>query len=240
MPNTVENWTDTNGPNTVQPLDTYGSRGTGFVSAESVIICAGKPAYVETEINAMIPIGLVENANIQQNKALQQLFEVGSRRPFFIPGRHQIQAAMSRVIFNGPSLMKALYMVTGGDAIENQTGGISPDDLPGFMPTTTAAGSDLTGSTGEVEHSDSLWINLASEMFNHPFGLAFLMKNMEGETYGGVFLEECFIQAHQFSIASQQTVLLENVSLRAAKVIGISAAAIGDVAGSPPVPPTVT
>ena len=61
----------------------------------------------------------------------------------------------------------------------------------------------------------------------------FLMKNMEGETYGGVFLEECFIQAHQFSIASQQTVLLENVSLRAAKVIGIKAEAIGPVAAEP-------
>ena len=227
MPNnTVENWTDTNGPNTVQPLDVYG-KGTGFVSAESVIICAGKPAYDETELNDMIPIGLVENANIQQNKALQQLFEVGSRRPFFIPGRHQIQAAMSRVIFNGPSLMKALYQIVGKDTADESTnafGGIATDDLPGF--------GNFTASSDLVADTDSLWINLASEMFNHPFGMAFLMKNMEGETYGGVFLEECFIQAHQFSIASQQTVLLENVSLRAAKVIGISASAIGEQAAS--------
>ena len=46
---------------------------------------------------------------------------------------------------------------------------------------------------------------------------------MEGGDYGGVFLEECFVQAHQFSVASQQTVLLENVSLRAARVVGIGA-----------------
>lgn len=226
MSNTVANWTDTNGPNTVQPLGVYG-KGTGFVSAESVIVCAGAPAYNETAVAAMIPIGLVENANIQQNKALQQLFEVGSRRPFFIPGRHQIQAAMSRVIFNGPSLMKALYQITGGNTGETSPGGISLDDLPGYMPPDTAEGDS-------VMDGDNLWINLASEMFNHPFGMAFLMKNMEGETYGGVFLEECFVQAHQFSIASQQTVLLENVSLRAAKVIGIAATAIGVVAPDPP------
>ena len=87
--------------------------------------------------------------------------------------------------------------------------------------------SSFSAETNLQSATDSLWINLASEMFNHPFGLAFLMKNMEGQSWGGVFLEECFIQAHQFSVASQQTVLLENCSLRAAKVIGISAAIIG-------------
>ena len=220
-PNTVAQWTDTNGPNTVQPLTTYG-KGTGFVSAESVIICAGKSAYNESELAAMVPIGLVENANIQQNKALQQLFEIGSRRPFFVPGRHQIQASMSRVIFNGPSLLKALYYLKGESTPEGDAdasfghGGINEDDLPGFG-TFTATNTDVSAA------SDPLWINLASEMFNHPFGLAFLLKNMEGGDYGGVFLEECFVQAHQFSVASQQTVLLENVSLRAARVVGIGA-----------------
>jgi hypothetical protein len=106
---TVADWSDTNGPNTTQHHDVYGT-GTGFVSSESVILAAGMPTLDgQGDLNTLVPIGLVENANIQQNKALQQLFEVGSRRPFFIPGRHQIQAALSRVMFNGPSLMKALY-----------------------------------------------------------------------------------------------------------------------------------
>ena len=208
--NTVQDFTDTNGPNTVQPYDMFG-KGTGFVSAESVIVAAGKAAWDDNTLTDMIPIGLVENANIQQNKALQQLFEIGSRRPFFVPGRHQIQAAMSRVIFNGPSLMKALYYLVGEstDATENASlGGINTDDLPGY--------GSFSEGTNVSAASDPLWINLASEMFNHPFGLAFLLKNMEG----------CFVQAHQFSVASQQTVLLENVSLRAARVVGISADSI--------------
>ncbi len=41
--NIVGNWDDTNGPNTVQPYDMFG-KGTGFVSAESVIIAAGLPS----------------------------------------------------------------------------------------------------------------------------------------------------------------------------------------------------
>ena len=39
----VQDWSDTNGPNTVQPYDMFG-KGTGFVSAESVIIAAGHPS----------------------------------------------------------------------------------------------------------------------------------------------------------------------------------------------------
>ena len=223
MPNnTVGDWTDTNGPNTTQDHTVYGT-GTGFVSAESVILAAGKADFDAATVANLIPIGLVENANIQQNKALQQLFEIGSRRPFFIPGRHQIQAALSRVMFNGPSLMKALYYLQGTVANDDNPAaweGVNSDDLMGH--------SDAPNSADLITNSDPLWINLASEFFNHPFGLAFLMKNMEGETYGGCYLEECFIQAHQFSIASQQTVLLENCSLRAAKLTPISAASFGD------------
>lgn len=62
------------------------------------------------------------------------------------------------------------------------------------------------------------------------------MKNMEGQTYGGCYLEECFIQAHQFSIASQQTVLLENCSLRAAKLTPLSRAEFGAPQPDPEVP----
>ena len=68
----ISGWTDTNGPNPTQTHTVYGT-GTGFVSAESVILAAGTP-LVPSAFSNLIPIGLVENANIQQNKALQQLF----------------------------------------------------------------------------------------------------------------------------------------------------------------------
>lgn len=155
---TVANWTDTNGPKTVQQYDMFG-KGTGFISAESVILAAGKPDWNSTDnaLNNFIPIGLVENANIQQNKALQQLFEIGSKRPFFIPGRHQIQAALSRVMFNGPSLMKALYYLVGestGTTTVDATGlggseGIAPNDQPGFFtnPAESSVDTDVSANS---------------------------------------------------------------------------------------------
>ncbi|MBC8410394.1 MAG: hypothetical protein H8E12_16980 [Rhodobacteraceae bacterium] len=207
MPNTLENWTDNFGPNHVQPLDGLYGKGTGYISSESVIVCSATASYAESTqdmIESLTPIGLVENAAVQQSKQLQQLFEIGSRRPFFVPGRVQISATLARVMFNGPSLMKTVYQnVTPPLEEQIRTNTVTVDDLPGPV-------------------GEDFYINLASEYFNHPLGLAFLIRDMDKGGYGGFFLEECFIQGHQFSLAAQQTVLLENVSLRAAAIQPIS------------------
>ena len=200
MANTIENWTDNFGPNHVQPLDGLFGKGTGYLSSESIVVCAAGADYSESSANLvkkLHPIGLVENAAVQQSKQLQQLFEIGSRRPFFVPGRVQISATLARVMFNGPSLLKVIYnKIPQGDFTVND------DDKPG---------------------EGDFYINLASEFFNHPLGLAFLARDMDKGGYGGFFLEECFVQGHQFSVAAQQTVLLENCSLRAAAIHPISA-----------------
>lgn len=218
--NSISDWTDNFGPNNVQNDEIDVGTGTNFVSAESVIVAAGFPSYAEADISNMIPIGLVENATIQQNKQLQQLFEIGSRRPFFIPGRHQISATLSRVLFNGPSLMKALYRLRNTDV---GTTAATISDIQGEELRGSVASDDLpaAGFTGTSD-GDSLYINLASEFFNNPFGLGLFIRNQKGDGYGGVYLEECFIQAHQLSIAAQQTVLLENCSLRSTAVHGVS------------------
>ena len=204
MPNTITNWADNFGPNHVQPLDGLFGKGTGYLSSESIVVCAAAASYgliTDTLIDALHPIGLVENAAVQQSKQLQQLFEIGSRRPFFVPGRVQISATLARVMFNGPSLLKVIY---------------SNID-------TSASGANFTVNDDDQPGEGNFYINLASEFFNHPLGLAFLARDMDKGGYGGFFLEECFVQGHQFSVAAQQTVLLENCSLRAAAIHPISA-----------------
>lgn len=41
---------------------------------------------------------------------------------------------------------------------------------------------------------------------------------MKGNPYGGAYLEECYIQSHNFGISANQTVLAENISLSATKL----------------------
>jgi hypothetical protein len=177
-----------------------------FVSSESCVVLAG-PSELPENIENLIPIGLVENATVTQNKQLQQLFEIGSRAPYFIPGRTFVQAGLTRVLFDGKSLLRALYENLGTteyDAITN------PDDMPG---------ADFDASDPEL--GEEFFINLASSFFNKPLGLGFVIHDKENESWGGFYLEECYIQNHQFSVAANQTILLENAGLRASRVVPI-------------------
>jgi len=180
--------------------------GSDFLSAESTVICAGPPKLDESAVQDVRPVGLVQNAQITQNKQIQQLFEIGSREPFFIPGRTLIQMGMSRVLFDGASLMRALYEVTVDAATDNfDTNDIVPPAQP----------YDSTSS-------GAFYMNLASEFFNRPLGLAFIFHDGQDQKYGGFYLEKCYIQTHGMSMAGQQTVLLENVGLRASKLIPLN------------------
>ena len=176
--------------------------GSDFLSAESTVICAG-PADLGAAIPEVRPVGLVQNAQITQNKQIQQLFEIGSRKPFFIPGRTLIQLGMSRVLFDGASLMRALYEVSTDNTTDNYD---SADVVPPAEPYGAATSGDF-------------YMNLASEFFNRPLGLAFIFHDGQNQKYGGFYLENCYIQTHGMSMAGQQTVLLENVGIRASSLI---------------------
>ncbi len=186
-----------------------------FISSESSVLCAGPAKIRDTNGNyngVLAPIGVVQNAQVTQNKQVQQLFEIGSRKPFFIPGRTLIQVGISRVLFDGPSLMRALYDYDDLDDSE------TPNDRPDV---------DVVPPTDpyEEDSSGAFYINLASEFFNRPMGLGFIITDSRKGTYGGFYLEDCYIQTHSMTLAGQQTVLLENVGVRASTLVPIEGAA---------------
>lgn len=179
-----------------------------FISAESSVLCAGpsKLEFTNGDYNGMlVPIGVVQNAQVTQNKQIQQLFEIGSRKPFFIPGRTLIQVGISRVLFDGPSLMRAVYDYDTTTVVSNDDAADVVDPVHPYDP-----------DGGE---SGAFYINLASEFFNRPIGLGFIIRDSRDNAYGGFYLEECYIQTHSMTLAGQQTVLLENVGIRASALI---------------------
>jgi hypothetical protein len=92
--------------------------GGQFVSAETSLIAAGPPsldgtnAYNPTPSQSgggfVFPIGLLENAGLSQSKQLQKIFEIGSGRSYFIPGRVVGSVSLGRTFYYGPSLTKVL------------------------------------------------------------------------------------------------------------------------------------
>ena len=199
-------WTFTEGH--VQAVPESGD----FLSSESVVICAG-PSTVPDIVDNIVPIGLVQNATVTQNKQIQQLYEIGSRQPIFVPGRTVVQAALSRILFDGPSLMRALYKIVqpdqSGPTVEHLAqldSASNPENTPG-------------NPYQDGQNQAKFFINLASEFFNKPIGLGFMLNNIENQKYGGFYLENCLIQSHQLSLAGQQTILVENVGIRCSRVV---------------------
>ena len=175
-----------------------------FISSESIVLAAAPPASKDFNVDSAIPIGVCDTVQIGQNKTIQQLWEIGSREPYFIPGRTFITGTIGRVLFNGDSLLGALY-----EKVDTTGIGDSP-------------GSDfaIPGSVNDAQ--GSMWINLASDVFNRSFGMVLFMKDSEDEWVAAFFLENCFVQAHSLTIQSQQIVVGENVQFRCSKIIPIN------------------
>lgn len=213
MPYTPHKWTDwdfRNGYVDTQITDATGSgdpySGENFISSESILIAVGPPKF--SGLERIYSVGVIQNFNMAQNKNVQQLFEVGSRDTILMPGRTFIQATIARIMFNGPSLMKALYA-------DYWT------PLPGGQPNSQNLNPVVDYSQLPGAPNGHLWLNLAATFFNKPMGIALLLHDAEDEPFGGTYLENCLVQAHNLTLSSGQTVVAENVAIRVGKVVPI-------------------
>jgi hypothetical protein len=215
--------------------------GGEFVSAETTLVAAGPPRLSDItgsnntldtadEGDMVFPIGVLENVGLSQSKQLQRIFEIGSSRSYFIPGRTVGSITLGRVLYHGPSLLKVLY------AHYKQTQG--DFSLMGdSSPTITVAGVEvpnpnrtllnlpaLQSELHRVRFNpgyDDLWLNLASDIFNQPTGLALYFRNQMDVTVGAVYLEECYVQGHQMSVSSGSVLVMEGVSLQFDNIVPI-------------------
>jgi len=202
--------------------------GYDFVSSESTLLVSGPPRWdAATGDSSLIPVGLVQNANISQTKQIQQLHEVGSRELFTVPGRVFISVTIARILFDGPSLLFAInsYYDTNGDikipklseAQQNNTSAYGKPTLP--YPEEFGEGfQDVDPNTVSENELNTYWGNLGSSIFNRPLGLGFIFMDTQSDFYGGLYLERCYIRSYAVGVSAQQTILLENVQIASSKV----------------------
>lgn len=215
--------------------------GGEFVSAETTLIAAGPPRLTDItggptaddstidtpdEGDMVFPIGVLENVGLSQSKQLQRIFEIGSSRSYFIPGRTIGSITLGRVLYHGPSLLKVLYahfkQSASDAAIQLMNAGKGSTITVGNVdiPDPNATLLELPQLQKELHRVkfnpgfDDLWLNLASDIFNQPTGIAIYFRNQLDMTLGAVYLEECYVQGHQLSISSGSVLLMEGVSLQ--------------------------
>lgn len=181
-----------------------------IVDSGSTLICAG-PADLAQAMAAsganggvrIVPIGLVDMAQISMNKPLNRIFEIGSKLSYIIPGKTVGGISLNRVFFDGPSLMKMLY---SGEVVSDEYIGLDASKGVKF------------GSNSEVSNfspigSNNVAMNLFSDFFAAPFGLAFYFRDQNKQDVGAIYFEGCRISSYTMGIQAQMTVLQESVNL---------------------------
>lgn len=220
-----------------------------YVSAESTLMLAG-PSRLSMALAGgeegmgqyLVPLGLIQMFQIAQNRQVARLFEIGSKRSYFVPGRLFANFQMNRILFFGPSLMRLLYAVAPvgygqGQELKQTEAGQAPVTTGAQNVQTPQAYADLFpanakssgyslapgyGNTSPTAENRDFFINLASEVFNVPFGCCMVTKDAKQRPYGAFYLEDMMIEAHTMGVDSNNIVIAEGCNGQFDQVVPLS------------------
>jgi hypothetical protein len=179
-----------------------GGKNTNPITAESCLIAAGPPRLsqiADNLLSSVFPLGMIENVTVGQQKMLQQVREIGSRRGYIVSSFSTGSLTLSRVMYSEASLLRVMTI-----ANQDQTGLDNP------------AGSLRGVHTGNVavDTAEPVWYaNLQAEIFDRPVGLLFYLLDQRNNPYGAMYAEDCMIQTHNFAMAAQGIAISEQVSM---------------------------
>lgn len=204
-------------------------RGGQFVSAESTLVAAGPPRAEDAGASGsnleVFPVGLLESVAVQQNKQLQRIFEIGSIRSYFIPGRTIGSLSVGRTFYFGPSLLRTLYAyykqegnpkgITLGEQASTEEITIEGQTMP-HPDAALLDGADpaLLHSLRRNPGHGYFLIDLASDLFAQPTGMAIYFKDTNANSVGAFYLNECYVQGHQMTVSSGSVLVMEGVSMQ--------------------------
>lgn len=193
-----------------------------FVSSQTTLMCAGPPKLASigdiTGGTPVVAMGVVENLSIQQNQQLQRVYELGSARSYLIPGVVMGGFNVGRLFINGPSLLRTLYAVYGDDSALSSF----LHKLPGYS--TDTMGMPVFSTDMNVEGTPGygdLFINLVSEMFKRPIGVAVYLEDRLENMIGAFYIEYAMISAHQMGFNAGATVVAETATFEFDRVVPI-------------------
>ena len=226
-----------------------GLREGNFVSSQFVFLAAGPPFWAQmTRGNqaglgarrAGMPVyalGGTQSFSMGQQKAIQRIFEIGSDRSYFISGRTVGQVSLGRVLFHGPSLLRAFYAfydTQGRSELDShRISTLLPKaDYESFgkiRPLGEQASPQAPLTQTQAPHPavyippgyDNMFINLASDLFSQPIGLLCVLRDNQKKDYGAFYLEQCMIPSHQWGFDSTGMVVSEQCSVQYERLIPV-------------------
>lgn len=154
-----------------------------------------------SDFSKLQPVGMLQQMQVSQQRAVQPLQSIGSGRNYFLAGKPMVNFSIGRLFAKGPNLYRALYKNIMNDAT-----------ISGFNPKEPAAASNTTDSV----------FNMDSEMFLVPFGLVVAFRDKSGGSLGSFYIESCMISSYSIGVAAGQNMVMENVNGSADRIYPIN------------------
>jgi len=210
-----------------------------FMNAAYTVIAAGPPRLAnvggpeflgaalaagdQSEDMLAYPIGVVQNFNLSHNMQISRIFEIGSVRSYYIPGRVMGQIGLGRVLYHGPSLLRVLYAYYQD---------IIP---PTFIrPTFPNLGSATVANPHDViipPGYENIFLNLASDLFTQPVGMLMLMKDSNEDTLGAGYFECCHVPNHSLSTDAMGTLIQETAAVQFERLVPVNTEVVSLITG---------
>jgi hypothetical protein len=184
---------------------------------DDTLVLAGPPRFSDVQLQAttgwdsLLPIGMMQTFQLTSQKPTQPLMAIGSGRSFFVSGKSQTTWRIGRLFCNGRNLLRVLYHNVAAENVPIQ----NFDDPP--VP---LAGSALT----------PFYINLDSELFYIPFGLAVIFRDKAKDNLGAGYLELSMLNTYTMGFTAGQNMIMEDVGGMCDRVFPFS---ISDITGAP-------
>jgi len=154
-------------------------------------LVAGGAGNTDQPHRSLIAIGMIQAAQFSQTKPTQPMMAIGSGRSFYVSGKSQTQWTFGRLFVNGRNLLRVLYH----NAV---AAGLDPANFDDVAAARTG--------------NQQFYINLDSELFLIPMGLACVFRDKTHGYCGGFFAELCMITSYALGWNAGQNLILENVT----------------------------
>lgn len=174
---------------------------------DDTLVLAGPPrkpanqaAASEDGITSLLAIGMLQSVQFTQSKPTQPMMAIGSGRSFFVSGKAQTQWNIARLFVNGRNLLRVLYHNAVAAGVEVQ----KMDDQ------------------AALSAQSQYFINLDSELYYVPFGMAAFFRNKAHAVVGAFYCELAMINSYAVGMTAGQNMILENVSGMADRLLPYS------------------
>lgn len=170
-----------------------------LANPDESLIVVGPPRLQGDDAEFHI-VGMVNNLQYAEQSQVQPMKAIGSRRHVFSRTNAPTQGSIGRMLFLGPNLYRALYQIANGENL--------------------LSNSKVSGSGDET----SAWYaNLEEDLFRIPFGMGIIYRspvnNASNTNIGADYIEVMNLVNRNVSIQSGQTMIMEQVSFMADRVI---------------------